>query len=153
MIRGHNYVGWKEVSKWRCIRCGQCCIAFAIPLKFIEALRLTRKYGPVVIQAGGKYYLAKKPDETCIFLKYNGPIAYCQIYLERPGCCKLYPFHISRKPLPNVNPSSAKALIGGETLYIYIDAACPGVDDRMGYPIKNLIPKAVELWKIYRRII
>lgn len=152
MIRGHNYIGWRDAELWRCIRCGYCCKAFAIPLKFIEALHLTRKYGPVVIQAGGKFYLIKKPDDTCIFLKYEGPIAYCQIYLERPGCCKIYPFHVSKKPLPNIKPSTAKVNYHGETLYVYIDKSCPGVNVRAGYPIRNLIPKAIRLWKSYRRM-
>ncbi|RLE55337.1 MAG: hypothetical protein DRJ26_00930 [Candidatus Methanomethylicota archaeon] len=151
MRRGHNYIGWKEAERWRCIRCGMCCRAFAVPLKFIEALQLTRKYGPIAIQAGGKYYLMKKPDDSCIFLAYNGPIAYCKIYLERPGCCKLYPFHVAKKPLQGVNPSTSEFKIRGKVLHVYVDAACPGVG--RGFPIRNLIPKVIELWAKYSGII
>jgi len=149
MRKGHEYIGWREAETWRCMRCGYCCKAFAIPLKFIEALELTRRYGPVAMQIGEKYYLVKRNDGSCIFLRYNGPIAYCQIYLERPGCCRLYPFHITKKPLKGEGVKNAKIKINGTTLYLYVDAACPGVG--VGYPIKNIIYKIVELWEKYKK--
>ena len=138
---------WREAKRWKCTRCGECCQAYIVPIKFIEALNYTRKYGEVTIYLKGKYYLTKKSDGSCIFLNKNSSITSCRIYLERPLTCKLYPFHITRKPIKDTDPKDAEININGEKYYCYVDAACPGVG--RGYEIKYLIPKIFELWKKY----
>ncbi|RLE55056.1 MAG: YkgJ family cysteine cluster protein [Candidatus Methanomethylicota archaeon] len=150
MGKVHNYIGWREAERWKCIRCGKCCEKYIVPLKFSEALTLTRKYGPVALNVNGKYYLTKKADGSCIFLNRKGPIAYCSIYLERPICCKLYPFHITRRPLKVGNPKSAELKWRGENVYLYVDSTCPGTGS--GYPIRSLASKIIQLWGRYKSI-
>jgi Fe-S-cluster containining protein len=147
MERGERYIPWREAKLWRCIRCGECCRAYIAPLKINEAASLTRKYGPVVVYYNGKYYLSKKGDGSCIFLtKVNG-IAYCTIYLERPLSCKLYPFHLSMKPMEGVSEENARIEFEDMELYLYLDSLCPGIGH--GYRIEDFIPKIVDLWRIY----
>ncbi|MEM2136837.1 MAG: YkgJ family cysteine cluster protein [Candidatus Methanomethylicia archaeon] len=147
MHRVERYIAWKDANRWRCIRCGKCCKEYIVPLKFSEAIALTRKYGPIAIYYNGRYYLSKKADETCIFLTKVGNIAYCMNYLERPLCCKLYPFHISRKPIEGIEEGNAEINVNGEKLYLYVDALCPGIGQ--GYYIREFITKIIEIWKIY----
>ncbi|MCS7096878.1 MAG: YkgJ family cysteine cluster protein [Candidatus Methanomethylicia archaeon] len=147
-VRGaEKYIPWKESGKWRCIRCGKCCVAYIVPLKTHEALSLMRTYGSVVVYYDGRYYLSKKADNSCIFLTKIGNIAYCINYLERPLCCKLYPFHISRRPIEGLSEKNAEINIYGKKLYLYVDALCPGIGQ--GYSIENFIMKIYELWRLY----
>ena len=112
-----------------------------------EAASFTRKYGPIVVYYNGKYYLSKKNDGSCIFLTYVNGTAYCMNYLERPLTCKLYPFHLSMKPIEGVSEENARINIGDMELYLYLDALCPGIGQ--GYRIEDFILKVIDLWRIY----
>jgi len=142
MVKGHKYVGWREVKGWTCIRCGECCKKFLVDLAPGEAVYYRIKYGPVVLFYRGKYYLLKKVDGSCIFLKENG-IATCTIYHDRPRVCRIYPFYVRVKPLKG-DGEDAVYNIGGRKLYVYIDANCPGVNTANN--ILQLLPNVVRLW-------
>ena len=143
-MSGHKYVPWRDVKGWRCLRCGKCCIDYLVELTPGEAIYYATKYGPVVFKYRNKFFLLPKPDGSCIFLrKYNG-IYYCSIYYDRPRVCRLYPFYISYKSLRRDDKSRAEFNYNGETIYIYIDKECPGVDKARN--IKELIPRVIRLW-------
>ena len=143
----HEYVPYKTVSSWRCLRCGRCCIEYSVPLMLNEALRLIKKYGWVIERRGNKVVLASKPNGECIFLSRIGGLAYCTIYYERPLVCKLYPFYIRLKPLDETHRDKALYICEDNLkLYVYIDRKCPGVD-RGGYPIEIIVPKIVKVWR------
>ncbi|MEM1901070.1 MAG: YkgJ family cysteine cluster protein [Candidatus Nezhaarchaeales archaeon] len=143
-LLGHNYVPWRQVGRWMCIRCGQCCREFLVPLLTHEALKIYKSFGPLVVQVNGKIALAKKPDGSCVFLSYDGGIAKCLIYFERPGVCRIYPFY--------VKVGSSKG--DDDALYVddmgfkyrvYVDVNCPG--SYKGPPIEPIMPKVIETWK------
>ncbi len=155
----HEYVPWRWVKYWRCVRCGKCCIKFLVPLYPHEALYYTMKYGPVVEERNGKFYLRSKPDGSCIFLERT-PLGYrCSIYLERPIVCRCYPFYITDKPLGIVDSRDEDAIYVyrsplGKSIkvYVYIDKVCSGIGH--GIPLEVIVPKVVSEWitvlRLYR---
>jgi len=147
-LSAHKYVPWRNVRGWTCIRCGLCCMRYLVSITLGEAMYYQVKYGPVVFRKDDKYYLFMKPDGSCIFLrKYNG-IAYCAIYNERPIVCRLYPFYISKKPLPLRDEKNAVYHYNGVEIYVYIDAVCPGIN--RGLNIKYAVDNAVKMWFRYQ---
>jgi len=148
MNKGHRYVPWRLVRSWRCIRCGRCCIVYSVPLLKSEVVNLTRKYGEVVVIRGGKYILKSKPNSECIFLSWINGKAYCRIYFERPLVCRLYPLYIRLIPLPNAGPPQLAEYTcnDGLTLYVYVDALCPGTNKR-GFPIEFVVSQTVSIWR------
>ncbi len=147
-MSGHNYVPWRSVKTWRCVRCGKCCRIFSIPLTLGEAFNIVRKYGPVVINRKGKFILISKPNGDCIFLSRRNGLAFCDIYLERPFVCRIYPFYIRLKPLVGKGEEK-KALFecdDGLKIYVYVDAVCEGIN-KGGYLVRDLVPQAVRIWR------
>lgn len=153
MAKIRNIIPWRVAQRWYCLRCGACCRAFIVPVRMAEAWNLVRKYGPVVINVGGKQYLLKKDDGSCIFLANHGQYSSCQIYFERPRCCRLFPFQIYTEP-PLDAENVDKALFcysGGERLYIFLNKKCPGIGH--GYEIASMLPRIIQLWKEYGHLV
>ncbi|MCD6458898.1 MAG: YkgJ family cysteine cluster protein [Thermoproteales archaeon] len=140
----HKYLGWRNVKGWTCIRCGACCKNYIIQLSPGEAMYYTIKYGPVAVKFQGKHYLLKKPDGSCIFLGYSQGKAVCMIYHDRPRVCRIYPFLITKEPLKG-NGEDAEIVFRGKSLYLYVDAACPGVDTANN--MKYLITPVLNVWR------
>ena len=148
-MRGHRYVGWRRVAGWTCIRCGSCCRRFVVTLTPGEAMYYTVKYGPVVLRYGREFYLAKKQDGSCVFLRTVEGKAYCLVYGDRPRVCRMYPFYVTQKPLSGKG-SDAEIIHGGRKLYLYVDALCPGVDTASN--IEYLAKRVLEAWsRLYGR--
>jgi Fe-S-cluster containining protein len=142
-LSGHDYVPWRKVKRWTCMRCGQCCREFLVPLLTHEALRIYKSFGPLIVQVDGKIALAKKPNGSCVFLDYNGSVAKCMIYFERPGVCRIYPFYVKVGA-----PEDSDALYVDEAGFkygIYVDVRCPGA--YKGTPIEPILPKVIEIWR------
>ncbi len=151
-MEGHKYVPWKEVRTWRCIRCGKCCNIFSIPLTLGEAFNITRKYGPVVVNKGGKFLLISKFNGDCIFLERRNGRAYCTIYPERPFVCRIYPFYIKLRPLRKSKKSEALyECEDGLEVYVYLDMTCEGIE-KGGHFIEDLVPKAVTIWRNHMKL-
>lgn len=148
-IGGHRYVPWRYVQRWRCLRCGRCCVEYLVPLYPQEAVYYLLRYGDVVEFRRGKYYLKSRPDGSCIFLEKTALGYRCSIYFERPLVCRCYPFYITEEPLEQVgSPEDALYLLRlGEKVkrvYVYIDLNCPGVGQ--GYLVRDLVHKVVLEW-------
>ena len=92
-----------DLTKFRCVKCGNCCrlpgyvyvtrreipeIAKYLKLKVNDFVERFTRFAP-------KPYLSliEKKDKSCVFLKDNR----CQIYKVRPGQCRNYPFNWSRE--------------------------------------------------------
>lgn len=153
MAKMRNIIPWRTAQRWYCFRCGACCRAFIVPIRMAEAWNLISKYGPVVVSVSAKQYLLKKDDGSCIFLANYGQYATCQIYFERPRCCRLFPFQIYTEP-PLDAENGDKALLPnseGGKLYVYLNKKCPGVG--RGYEITALLPRIVQLWKECGRLV
>jgi len=139
----HDYVPWRKVKRWTCIRCGRCCCDFLVSLFLHEALRIYKSFGPFIVQVNGKIALAKKPDGSCVFLDYEGGLARCMIYLERPGVCRIYPFYVRVGA-----PEDSDALYidnMGFKYGVYVDTRCSGA--YRGPLIEPILPKVIETWK------
>ncbi|MCD6369005.1 MAG: YkgJ family cysteine cluster protein [Thermoproteales archaeon] len=141
--RVHEYVGWREVSGWRCLRCGRCCKEYLVDLAPGEAVYYALKYGPVVMVYRGKSYLLMKEDGSCIFLRKIGDEAYCTIYHDRPRVCRIYPFYVRTTPLKNKG-DTALVLYKGKKIYVYVDKKCPGVNTEDN--IENLLKGVLRTW-------
>ncbi|RLE74639.1 MAG: hypothetical protein DRJ56_07130 [Thermoprotei archaeon] len=147
--RALRYVPWRSVRGWSCTRCGRCCREYAVPLARGEVVRYAFTYGPVVVSRGGRSYLLRKPDGSCIFLVDRGGYAECGIYYDRPIACRLYPFYITREPIPGTRAELASyEHPSAGRLYVYLDGDCPGVNRADN--IKLVARKAVDAWLRYR---
>jgi len=146
--RGHHYVPWKDISGWKCIRCGQCCREYIVSLSYYEALILALKHNAPIIKMKNKYYLMPRADGSCPFLTKIGSVAYCRIYYERPTVCKLYPFYVSNRPVYG-KASRAEIIKDGETYYVYVDKVCRGVNRSKN--IEEVVRYYIELWKRYTK--
>ena len=142
-MRGHKYVGWRRVEGWTCVRCGACCRKFVVTLSPGEAMYYAVKYGPVVLHYGREFYLAKRQDGSCVFLRMSEGKAYCLVYSDRPRVCRMYPFYVTEKPLHG-GGSDAEIAHRGRTLYLYVDALCPGVDTASN--MEYLARRVLETW-------
>jgi len=142
--RGHQYVPWRQVSSWACIRCGECCRRFLVTLTPGEAMNLARKYGIPMVARGVKYIMPCKADGSCLFLEEEDGVAVCTIYFERPYVCRMYPFHVSRRDLGG-GDDALYVDRDGLKLYVYVDVTCRGVG--RGRPVRSLVPVVVSLWR------
>lgn len=133
------------MGRWMCTRCGQCCREFLVPLLTHEALRIYKSFGPLIVQVDGKIALAKKSDGSCVFLSYNGSLARCMIYFERPGVCRIYPFYVKVGSSKNGDDDALYIDDAGFKYRIYVDTNCPG--SYKGPPIEPIIPKVIETWR------
>lgn len=114
-----------------------------MPLLTHEALKMYKSFGPIIVQVNGKIALAKKPDGSCIFLSYESGVAKCEIYFERPGVCRIYPFYIKVGSSGSNDALYADEL--GFKYEVYVDTRCPG--SYRGLLIEPILPKVIETWK------
>ncbi len=124
-----------------------CCRVFKVPILPHEALWLIRRYGNGVAYFSPekrKYYLAKKPNGSCVFLDESVYPVRCTIHFEKPFTCRLWPFHITRKPISNLEKEYAEFQYRDETYYVYLNSSCQGIG--YGYPLPAVIPRYIELW-------
>jgi len=107
-------------------------------------MNLARKYGIPLVARGAKYIMPCKANGSCLFLEESGEVTACSIYFERPFVCRMYPFHVSQRPLGGGEEAS---YVDGDgvKLYVYVDASCRGVG--YGKPITSLIPIVASLWR------
>jgi len=138
---------WSYIHSWRCTGCGICCIHYQVILTFDEWLKIIRRFGVGVTEAGlNKLYLGKKSDGSCIFLsRFNG-VYFCTLQDMKPLACKLWPFKIMNRPKYG---KSREAMFNynGRRLFVYVDPSCPEI--RLGKPtsmmIKKVIPEFIEI--------
>ena len=85
-------------SKFKCLKCGQCCGVVPIPVnKYMKHLDDIQTIPEKCIQ-DKKYIIAITHDLRCIFLTDNN---LCAIYNDRPEICRRFGNDI-KIPRPNV---------------------------------------------------
>lgn len=143
-----TFAPWSYVSSWRCTGCGLCCREFEVVLTFDEWFNIMKRYGAGATKAGlNKFYIAKRPDNSCIFL-YMAPNGrwLCGLQHNKPLACKLWPFKVLSKPSYG-HTSKALFEYEGQRFYVYVDPFCPGI--RWGPPsvelVHKVIPEFIEL--------
>ncbi|MEM0463979.1 MAG: YkgJ family cysteine cluster protein [Pyrobaculum sp.] len=83
-------LGWFEV-KFRCIKCGICCIGTEMELLAEDIRRIEAagfKLEEFAVERDGVYRL-RNVDGHCVF--YDPESRSCKIYDIRPVGCRLYP--------------------------------------------------------------
>ncbi|WP_297063045.1 YkgJ family cysteine cluster protein [Thermococcus sp.] len=117
---------------FRCLYCLDCCRGrhIYLTLKDIEGI-VKAGYDPqdfVTFSVEGdkiRFVLAiREWDLGCVF--HDPETGKCRIHSVRPLICRIYPFMVSRKPLgvDGEKPFEYK----GETLWLYYDEGCPGIN-------------------------
>jgi Fe-S-cluster containining protein len=135
------------------MRCGICCHLFAVPVNPSEAYWLSRRYGNVLEFTHGKYYL-REMGGRCIFLSYEGRLATCTIHLEKPLCCRLYPFRIRLEPKSGMKGDDALYFLDDRKFYVYLDGDCTVVrKGGVGDPIEDILPKFIRYWECYKHML
>ncbi|MCX8169414.1 MAG: YkgJ family cysteine cluster protein [Candidatus Methanomethylicia archaeon] len=77
--------------KFKCLKCGKCCIETQMPLSMIDISRiedLGYKKSEFTIKKDGVYIL-RNVNGHCYFLDIN--TMKCKIYQHRPIGCRIYP--------------------------------------------------------------
>ena len=140
-------IPWRHVASWSCNLCGKCCREYRVVLKPEEWLRLVDIYGPDVAEVGhGKFYLRRRPDGSCIFLRKVGDKWLCGLQDMKPKACKLWPFKVLSWPKYG---RAAEAYVNymGYPLYVYVDPFCPGL--KWGSPtpafVSTVLREAIEI--------
>jgi len=113
-----------------------------VPLSKFEAKLIKKLFGEdKVIKIKEKYFLAKRQDDSCIFLRNNT----CSIQEYKPLACKLWPFYIYRKPLRDHDKRSSAYDYRGEIFYVYVDPSCRGLNKGFT-PITDIVKEAIKLY-------
>lgn len=83
----------EERKRFRCQRCGRCCIVYPVMPLSKEDIRAIdgAGYDRKRFLRLGKFL--KTPHGRCCFLLRDADGYSCEIYEHRPSCCKSYPFH------------------------------------------------------------
>jgi Fe-S-cluster containining protein len=88
---------------FKCKRCGKCCAEIGLPYDPESIFSIANHLGLTIDQVIAKFYgrivdgghawesedCKRKP---CPFLRTDGDMKSCEIYLIRPAGCKKYPF-------------------------------------------------------------
>ncbi len=140
-------VSWRHVNSWRCNGCGICCRDFEVSLRFDEWLNMVRAYGVGVTKAGlNSFHIAKKSDETCLFLCSVYGRWLCGLQNMKPMACKLWPFKVLGHPKYG-NAKQALFQYNGRNFFVYVDPYCPQI--MWGQPTAELtykiIPEVIEI--------
>lgn len=118
---------WFEV-KFRCIKCGICCIGTEMELLVEDILRITSKgykLEDFAEERDGVYRL-KNVNGHCVF--YDPDTKMCKMYDIRPIGCRLYPL-----------------IFDGEK--VDIDRTCPVWHTVSKSEVKRLAPYVIEFVK------
>lgn len=77
------------------INCGECnlCEGESVYLMPWELEKFTSKHEAVIVQHSNAKYLSHQ-DGNCQFFDTSKSCANCNVYMDRPFCCRLYPLGI-----------------------------------------------------------
>jgi len=106
-----------------CIACGASChlrvnLDTEDVKRILQYAKENRIEETIVETHGNHYWLKRRSNGTCVFLKYNGNQPRCSIYNIRPIACRLYP----------LIPSGTR---------LKVDPLCPGLSKRNGHTFKE----------------
>ena len=127
-----EFVPWRYIADWKCIRCGDCCRLYSVVINFHEWLRIVKNYGVEHTSAGlDKLFIRRRSDGSCSFLG-SGPYACtCTLQGMKPRACQLWPFKVLMKPQYGF-ANEAVFPLGENKLFVYADPNCHGL--RLGSP-------------------
>lgn len=134
---------WTYFKTWNCLLCGDCCRKYMVPLSRNEIIWVSENFGrDKIVKRGGKYFLARRSDGSCIFLFQNK----CMIQENKPLACKLWPFYIYSKPLKYSDERKALFFYKEKKYFVYVDAFCRGLNKGF-IPLENVIREVIGLYE------
>jgi len=148
LLRTGKPIPWRLLHDWGCYACGECCKRYVVELKPWEWARIARTYGysSSVVSSGGKIYLKRRPDGSCVFLYNMWGNKLCGLQEMKPQACKLWPFQVYESPVFGHAELSRYECSRG-IFYIYVVPDCIGLI--WGSPSKHLkeqiLPEIVDI--------
>lgn len=135
-------VPWRFFNRWSCLACGDCCKRYYVSLSKSEAKYIKLRYGEdKLVELKGKYFLRRRSDGSCVFLKRH----LCEIQKEKPLACRLWPFYVYKKALRDRDKKLAVITYKGEIFYVYVDPTCKGLNKGI-IPIRKSVIEAVKIY-------
>jgi len=127
-----DFVPWRYVADWKCIRCGDCCRLYGVVINFHEWLRIVKNYGVEHTTSDlDKLYIRRRSDGACTFLESNSYATICSLQSTKPRACQLWPFKVLMKPQYGFAREAAFP-IGENMVFVYADTTCNGL--KLGLP-------------------
>ena len=122
-----QFFPWRQVSRWTCIGCGECCRDYGVVLDFVEWLTIAQNFGPEnVVRGIDSLFIRRLPDGSCSFLCQLAGVPLCGLQNMKPNACKLWPFKVLKEPRYGY-ADQAFFEYAGKKLYVYVDSNCAGL--------------------------
>lgn len=146
-----DFVPWRYIADWKCLRCGDCCRLYSVVINFHEWLRIVKNFGVEHTTSGlDKLYIRRRSDGACTFLG-SGPYAStCTLQRAKPRACQLWPFKVLMRPQYGF-AKEAEFPIGESKVFVYADPMCNGLTlglptfDFANYTVKEFVEIAAGL--------
>jgi Fe-S-cluster containining protein len=136
-----QFVPWRYVADWRCVRCGDCCRLYSVVIDFYEWLRIVKSFGVEHTASGlDKLFIRRRSDGSCTFLGSGGSNSLCSLQAMKPRACQLWPFKVLAKPEWGF-AHEAVFSYGENRLFVYVDPMCHGL--RFGSPTLEFVNGAL----------
>jgi len=122
-----DFVPWRYVSDWKCIRCGNCCRFYSVVISFHEWLMIVKNFGINLTTSGlNKFYIRRRNDGSCSFLGNSSYTSACSLQRTKPRACQLWPFKVLMTPEYGF-ANEAEFPIGDGRVFVYADSMCNGL--------------------------
>lgn len=139
-----SYVPYRLLGSWTCIRCGECCREYQVPLPPRERQRIEARYPEAVVARGGKPYLAKT-SAGCVFQFGDKCVLHGREL--KPFWCRLWPFCVSPQPVERYEDLRVEARFhhNHRDYFVYVQAECKGVNRGSEADLRAAVVAAIEL--------
>jgi len=130
-----DFVPWRYLADWKCIRCGDCCRLYSVVINFHEWLKIVKNFGVEHTSSGlDKLFIRRRNDGSCNFLGSGSYACSCSLQSMKPRACQLWPFKVLMKPQYGF-ANEAALQFGENKLFVYADHNCHGL--RFGTPTSD----------------
>lgn len=143
-----DYIPWREIESWRCVRCGNCC-TFKVnlsPYEYTKILSCWPKSIELDWLAGPSI---KKIGRRCVFYNTYG-CCNLQSFLMKPLACKVWPFEVHIGPQSS-NDKRARFYFENREYYVYLNPEAKSVCHGIGKGNPDELPYIInEVLKMYK---
>lgn len=128
-----DFVPWRFIADWKCLKCGDCCRLYSVVLNFHEWLGIVKSFGVENTSSGlDKLFIRRRSDGSCAFLHCDAATGFsCTLQRMKPKACQLWPFKVLSKPQYGF-AKEATFPFSDSGMFVYADSMCHGL--RYGTP-------------------